>query len=292
MAEVSYFWDGVATGDAAEAPYSSAEFADLYALMFLSAPTTGGPIKGYLNELLVSGASSPLAVATGAALVNGRPYKNTVATTIVVPTPAASTRIDLIVLQADIAAQTIRLARHAGVEGGGAPALTQTAAVWEIPLAQASITTGGVITLTDRRAFAVTPLAGVYLSSKLAADDTGHTANDWNDLGSGVNVTLTPGTWLVSGQINMQPNAALADYLYQARLYTTSGAVTWAQGIGIYPNGVLSGTGGLTITIAPTVITVAANTVVALQFYADNANDVVLGDATTMLTGMVALRVA
>jgi len=49
---------------------------------------------------------------------------------------------------------TVRIAKINGVEGGSAPALTQTDGTkWEISLAQVSITTGGVITVTDERAY-------------------------------------------------------------------------------------------------------------------------------------------
>jgi hypothetical protein len=51
--------------------------------------------------------------------------------------------------------RTVRITRIAGIEGAGAPAITQTAGTtWDIPLAQVSITTGGAITLTDQRTFA------------------------------------------------------------------------------------------------------------------------------------------
>ena len=55
------------------------------------------------------------------------------------------------VLRAGYVAKTV-IALLAGAEGGAAPALTQTdGTTWEYSLAQVSITTGGVITLTDER---------------------------------------------------------------------------------------------------------------------------------------------
>ena len=46
----------------------------------------------------------------------------------------------------------MRLAKIAGVEGGSAPALTQTAnTTWEISLAKVTITTAGVITVVNER---------------------------------------------------------------------------------------------------------------------------------------------
>jgi len=73
---------------------------------------------------------------------------------LTVPTPSSATRIDRVVLRADWTARTVEAALLQGVEGGGAPSLTQTAGVtWEIPLAQLTVTTGGAITVTDQRAY-------------------------------------------------------------------------------------------------------------------------------------------
>lgn len=152
MAEKSLFWTD-ATGDGG--PYNQTQLAEWLEYLFTTdQAATEGVLKGAANELAVSGASSPVAVATGAALVKGHWYRNTAAVNVAVASPAAATRIDRVVLQADWAAQTVRIALVAGVEGGAAPAVTQTDGTkWEISLAQVSITTAGAITLTDERAF-------------------------------------------------------------------------------------------------------------------------------------------
>jgi hypothetical protein len=81
-------------------------------------------------------------------------YENTASVDFAVVSPVGDTRIDRIVVRADWAAQTVRLAVLTGDEGGSAPALTQDAGTtWEIPLAQASVTTAGAITLTDEREY-------------------------------------------------------------------------------------------------------------------------------------------
>lgn len=108
------------------------------------------------NTLEVTGATSPVSVDTGDAIVNGRRYWNDAVKDIVIPTPSAATRIDRIVLRLDYAGnpQTITAERLAGVEGGAAPALTQIdGTTWEVSLAQVSITTAGAITITDERAY-------------------------------------------------------------------------------------------------------------------------------------------
>lgn len=158
MTERSRFWNGVATGDATEAPYdASTEFAAVLRSVTGAAGVAtnlGGVFAEELNELAVTGSTSPVSVASGRALAYGNWYESDAAVSVAVPTPAASTRIDRIVLRKNWVAQTVRVTRIAGVEGGAAPALVQIAGTtWDTPLSQASITTGGAITLTDQREF-------------------------------------------------------------------------------------------------------------------------------------------
>lgn len=158
MTQVSRFWDGTTVGDATVAPYDAGtEFSKV--LMSLSgaagvATNLSAVFRAELNELAVTGTATPVSVNTGRAITWGAWYENDVATTVAIPTPAALTRIDRIVLRKDWVAQTVRVTRIAGTEGGAAPALVQSAGTtWDQPLAQVSITTGGVITVTDQRAF-------------------------------------------------------------------------------------------------------------------------------------------
>lgn len=153
MAEKSIFWTTGATGDGASS-YTQAEVIRWMRQMWLGDNTDEGVQKNYENELSASGATTPVVINTGAAVVYGFPYWNTTTVNVAIPTPAGSTRVDLIVLRADWTAQTVRITRIAGTEGAGPPALTQTDGVlWDLPLWQASITTGGAITLTDQRVF-------------------------------------------------------------------------------------------------------------------------------------------
>jgi hypothetical protein len=166
-------WDGTSVGDAVTSPYDAAvEWAELN--NFLSGATgltdRSGVVRGYQNELAVTGAVSPVSMNTGGAIVQGTKYKNDAAVSITVPTPAASTRIDRIILRKSVAAQTVRAVRLAGVEGGAAPALTQVGGTtWEASLYQVSITTGGVITLTDERVFCPSSAVQELFERTLAA---------------------------------------------------------------------------------------------------------------------------
>lgn len=159
MAETSAPWDGVLQGDATIAPYDApTEWASYWRSVSGAGgivTNLGGVFSLELNSLsVVNSASSPATIRSGRALAYGTWYENTANVTVAIATPAAATRIDRIVLRKDWTAQTVRLTRIAGVEGGAAPALTQTPGVtWDTPLWQASITTGGVITYTDERAW-------------------------------------------------------------------------------------------------------------------------------------------
>lgn len=156
MTERSRFWGGTTIGDATVAPYDAeTEFAQV--LMSVAGanevPTHRSLVfRDELNELAVTGGASPVAVATGRAIVYGTWYENDALVSVTIPTPGAATRIDRIVVRKDWVAQTTRITRIAGTEGAGVPAMTQVAGTtWDMPLFQVSITTGGVITLTDER---------------------------------------------------------------------------------------------------------------------------------------------
>lgn len=155
MAESSILWTTDGTGDGTGSGYTMAQVIRWMRHILLRDNTTQGVYPDYLNELEVTGASSPVAVNTGGACVYGFDYNNSASENVAVPTPSANTRIDRIVLEADWTAQTVRIARVAGTEGTGTPpSLTQSdGTTWQISLAQASITTGGVITVTDERKF-------------------------------------------------------------------------------------------------------------------------------------------
>lgn len=161
MTEKSMLWTAAAgTGDGA-ATYTEAETTRLFRRL-----VTGGDNEGVLrdpdeefgaagsNELEVSGTSSPVQVEAGDAWCHGYYYWNTAQEDVAIASPVGATRIDRIVLRVDFSADTVRITLVAGTEGSGSPpSLTQNATYWDIPLAQASITTGGVITITDEREY-------------------------------------------------------------------------------------------------------------------------------------------
>jgi hypothetical protein len=171
MAESSILWDTNATGDGTDTGYTETQLFDLYRSLFTRSANYGGVAPDMLNELAVTGTATPVSINTGMAIVYGIPYFNSASVTVAIATPAALTRVDRIVLRASWAAQTVRITRIAGTEGAGTPAMTQSAGTtWDVPLATVSITTGGVITVTDAREWLGNVGDGMIDATKLASD--------------------------------------------------------------------------------------------------------------------------
>lgn len=158
MAQSSLMWTTGTSGDGTS-PYTQAQVTTWLRRGFINDPTTEGVVPDYpktgSKELAVTGAASPVSVAPGAAWVYGFPYESTASENIAVPTPVGGTTGHRIVLRANWATNQIRLALISSANGNAAiPALTQTAGTtWDIPIAALTITTGGVITITDQRGF-------------------------------------------------------------------------------------------------------------------------------------------
>jgi hypothetical protein len=160
--EKSWPWDtvvGLGDGSAELNEALSREFLSLY--FGVQNPAIEGVSKGVMNELAVTGIATPLSVATGSAICYGL-YRNTAVVTLAVTMPAVGTTGGRVVLQtnwagtggAPLEART-RLAVKMSADGNPAiPALTQAfGTTWEISLATFTVTTGGVITVTDNRTF-------------------------------------------------------------------------------------------------------------------------------------------
>lgn len=177
MAETSRPWTGQILGDAG--PYTFDHWAEVWRTM-LQTGSDDGVFDGLLNELEVTGVVSPVSIDTGYALNHGTWYGNDAAVTVAIPTPAGATRIDRIVLRKSWAAQTVRITRVAGTEGGGAPSLTQVdGTTWDIPLAQVSITTLAAITVTDDRDFLLR-IPGFGTALQVLRTNAGGTALEWS----------------------------------------------------------------------------------------------------------------
>lgn len=190
MTETSRPWNGVVMGDAG--PYSDAQWQTLYKAIigfgagradngvFLMSGTT--PNDG-LKVQAQAGPTSSVDVLLGAALVQGIAY---LSSATVAFTPAANAsgnpRIDTIILRADYALQTVRLALLQGTPAASpvAATLTQSAGImWEIPLADILLASGFTTiaqSLISPRRFFVNAPPAIYLDAVL--NNSGATLNE------------------------------------------------------------------------------------------------------------------
>lgn len=162
MAEKSILWTTGGAGDGS-ATYTQDEVTRLYRHLIGGDPATQFVLPGVDNELAPSGTSSPVQIATGSAFVYGFFYWNDAPLNVVIPTPVIGTTGHRIVLRADFTARTVRVTLKSSSDGVGTiPGVTQTpGSTYEVSIATLTITTGGVITLTDARGF-------VYSATKVA----------------------------------------------------------------------------------------------------------------------------
>lgn len=156
MAEDSMLWTTSGVGDGVAGGFTQQNWLDLHRYFFT--PDTEGtgyvlPRKG--NKLACTAGASSVNVDTGAAWVYGFFYKNTASLNLPITTPVVGTTGLRVVLRAGWAAQTVRAAVIRNTDGvAGIPAATQTpGTTYEVTLATGTITTGGVVTLTDARGY-------------------------------------------------------------------------------------------------------------------------------------------
>lgn len=183
MTEDSRPWSGrVSEGAAGDAgPYSSSDWQLMYARMIGTGAenVNRGVMRGVLEELAVQAATpadTTVRVQTGAALVQGIWYLNDADLTVSIAANASgSTRIDIVVLEADYTAQTVRVDVVQGTPAAGVPALTQSAGtIWQIPLAYLTLASGftsiASSAITDMRHYANVPSAvGVNVTNSSGA---------------------------------------------------------------------------------------------------------------------------
>lgn len=180
MTEYSYYWGGTAVGDATLAPYDDDEFSDNWNLLHTYDRTVQGvidtAITAYSSMLACTNPTgTTIRIANGAALVDGKLYKNTANVDFSVTAPGAGTNYYTIVLQKDFAAQTVRL-EILGPDAGAYPTVTQTdGTLWEIEIWNVSITAASAITIVDKRK---------YIDKNQLYYRQGGSATDWSTQGT------------------------------------------------------------------------------------------------------------
>jgi hypothetical protein len=129
-----------------------------------------GVAVGFLNELEVySSAGNQVIVKPGGALVDGKWYENTANEVVSIPSSAVgTTRIDVIALRATWASYKVEIVKISGVNSSNpsVPSLTRNSgSTYDIPLANVTVTSGGAITIMDRRALNLSGLSVVALGN-------------------------------------------------------------------------------------------------------------------------------
>lgn len=160
MTEKSMFWTTGVSGDGLN-KYNADSWMLLMRSMlvgnYLAAYGWGGilPSPVASEHLAVSGTATPVSIQKGWACVYGLMYQNDAAATLAVPTPVINTTGKSVVLRANWTTRQVRLALITSSDGDSAfPAVTQTpGSIYEIKLCNMTVTTGGVITITDVRRF-------------------------------------------------------------------------------------------------------------------------------------------
>lgn len=174
MTQNSSPWDGILTGDAANAPYSAAEWSRLWALLhgvgsfFPNYGVLLGTGDGTYEPLqVIAAGGSSVEVKVGAGLINGKLYETDAAVALTVAANASGNpRIDTVVLRVDYTAQTVRPVIKQGTPAASParPSLTQNSTTWETPLADISVANGfASITqanIADRRRYAGSAASG------------------------------------------------------------------------------------------------------------------------------------
>lgn len=299
MTQKSWPWSGTAVGDATLAPYTNKFFADMFQLLNVYDRTTMGVVDtghaSYPGGLLVNPGAGFVTVQSGVGVSDGMWLTNDAAVNLT-PDDTPTLRTDLVVIQKDVTAQTARLVLLKGTDGSAVPpSLTQSLAIWEIPLAEVPITAGPTIGAVVNVAVAVrSALAPGYQFNMLDGDDLTFTVAAWNLLTGATpcQFSLGPGKWMLWGTAFIERNANAGTR--GLRLYDNTLGATMAQGgLALDTAGTIQGT----IAVGPVVVDLGVVTQVQLQFYAIEINDVVYGGTAgsglldTKTTMMTAIRV-
>ena len=142
MGQRSFFWNGVTVGDANTWCVATADgvgyhmsnatvvspWVDIVMRMLLNGTGNRGVLLGWLNALAVTGATSPVSVNTGGAVIYGLCYENDAAVTVTIPL-APVTYLDVLLVSAE------EYQAHLDRQAAAAPIYTLTATAFPEQLA-------------------------------------------------------------------------------------------------------------------------------------------------------------
>lgn len=267
MAEQSLFWQTNGTGHGPAGGYSQQRLYDWLRKIFITdVEASEGVLANVGGQLTVTGTASPLSCSDGAGVGYGFFYENTSSKNLTVTTPSIGVTGGRVNLRVDWTAQTATVVAIRSADGTPAfPALVQSAgSTWDVPLYTFSITTGGVITLTDVRSFC-------HFATKIASNMIDAGAVDNAAIRDGAGVSVIGRSANSTGDV-----ADIAAGANDRILARVSNALSWVQlTIGMIPD--------LLITEAKLAAVVAAKLVTG-----GNAHDHIGGDGATIATGAIA----
>lgn len=228
MAEQSQFWNTNGTGDGPGTGYTQADLNEFYRKVFNPDQDTTGGVLYHDQRLAVTVAAQTPSLQPGSAFIMGYLYENTTALSLgAIAIPAVGTTGGRIGLRINYAAQTVRAFNTRSADGTATPpALVQTAnTTWEVSLYTYSITTGGVVTLTDTRAYA---RSGAVITAEQVKGGVSALLNLKRQGGSSTD-------WAVAGQSNFS-TAAVRLTMQMGRVAIPTVSANGSQSIAItYP---------------------------------------------------------
>lgn len=155
MTQSSIMWPTSTTGDGAS-KITDAQWREVLRMLFLADNTLQGVIYNYRNQLAVSGASSPLSVATGGAIDQGFLYWSDAVEQLALPAVSAPTGFRVVLQAIWGTTRTVRLAVIQSNDGVATiPSVTQVDGTrWEVSIASGVVNADGTVAtgaVTDTR---------------------------------------------------------------------------------------------------------------------------------------------
>lgn len=148
MTITSMPWALAGGGD--HGPYTDTEWAQMQSDMFVHDPSVQGIFPAGTMFAVTNPAGLTIRTAAGSALVNGRFVRNTADIDKTVVAPGVGTNYYAIVIRVTYATQTPSV-EILGPSTVSTPVPTQDTSMWELEIAAVSVTSGGVVSITDKR---------------------------------------------------------------------------------------------------------------------------------------------